>query len=309
MPSATEVGDAGPDAAALGRTVVVTRPSREAPAWVAALARAGFNPVALPLMAFGPPPQPATLSACMAGLPGYRALMFVSPQAVYAFWTEFLKENCLKTQYGCASVASLFEKSGAQQLRCWAPGPGTARALAEVGVPVQCIDQPAPDAGQFDSEALWAVVQLQVRAGDRVLLVRGDTPGASGRSASSIGSGRDWLASQCVANGVSVAHCVAYSRVPPEWDDAQRAQAVSASGASQVWLFSSSESVGHLARLLPGRDWSATCAVATHPRIAEAVRRLGFGRVMACRPALGDVVCALQREGLHTGPPKMRTHP
>lgn len=309
MPSATVVGDTGPEGPALGWTVVVTRPSREAPAWVAALAQAGFNPVALPLMAFGPSPQSATLSACMAGLPGYRALMFVSPQAVHAFWAEFLKENGLQAQDRHASIASFFDNSNTRQLRCWAPGPGTARALREVGVPAQCIDQPAPDAGQFDSEALWAVVQPQVRAGDRVLLVRGDTRDIAGRSTSSTGSGRDWFASQCVAIGASVAHCVAYSRVPPEWDDAQRAQAANASGTSWVWLFSSSESVGHLARLLPGHDWSATCALATHPRIAEAVRRLGFGRVMTCRPALGDVVCALQREGLRTGPPKMGALP
>ena len=62
--------------------------------------------------------------------------------------------------------------------RCWATGPGTARALIEAGVAAQSIDQPRATAGQFDTEALWAVVGAQVRAGDDVLIVRGMDAGA-----------------------------------------------------------------------------------------------------------------------------------
>ena len=46
------------------------------------------------------------------------------------------------------------------------------------GVPLDCIDSPAPDATQFDSESLWQQVATQVRAGDRILIVRGCSEGA-----------------------------------------------------------------------------------------------------------------------------------
>jgi uroporphyrinogen-III synthase len=165
--------------------------------------------------------------------------------------------------------------------------------LQEVGVPARCIDLPAADATQFDSEALWAVVQPSVKPGDRVLLVRGQTPEAAG----STGAGRDWLAARCQAQGATVAHCVAYSRAAPTWTPTQRAQALGAKGPGHVWLLTSSESVGHLGQLLPGQDWSRTSAVATHPRIASAAQALGFGQVLHSRPAVADVMGTLALAG------------
>lgn len=279
-----------------GLTVVVTRPERDARAWVAALAQAGHRPLSLPLMAFGPPPDAAALAACLAHWHTCHALMFVSPQAVHAFWGEFLKKNKPPALDGIGFIASVFNDLGSvapTPPRCWAPGPGTARALQEVGVPARCIDQPAPDATQFDSEALWAVVQPSVKPGDRVLLVRGQTPDASGPT----GAGRDWLGAQCLAQGATVSHCVVYSRAAPVWTPAQRAQALAASGPGHVWLLTSSESVGYLGRLVPGHDWSGTSAVATHPRIASAAHALGFGRVLHSRPAVADVLNTLTLAG------------
>jgi hypothetical protein len=43
-------------------------------------------------------------------------------------------------------------------------------------VELRQIDGPSPDAAQFESEALWQNVHGQVRAGDRVLIVRGTSP-------------------------------------------------------------------------------------------------------------------------------------
>ena len=57
-----------------------------------------------------------------------------------------------------------------------------------------------------------------------------------------------------------------------------------------VWLFSSSEAVGHL----PAADWSQARAVATHPRIAEAVRAAGWGVVVESRPALTDILASIE---------------
>ena len=72
-----------------------------------------------------------------------------------------------------------------------------------------------------------------------------------------------------------------YERGAPRWGPTELAvlQAALSDPASHVWLFSSSEGVGHLATLAPGRDWHRSRAWVTHPRIAQAVQSLGFGSV------------------------------
>jgi hypothetical protein len=149
------------------------------------------------------------------------------------------------------------------------------------------IDQPPPAAGQFDSEALWAQVGADVRAGDRVLIVRGGD--ASGQPA-----GRDWLAARLEAVAAQVDTAVAYIREVPQWDAGQRERAEVGARQGAWWLFSSSEGVDNLARLLPGQDWSTARALCTHPRIAQAARAAGFGTVATARPGLEDVAAFLQ---------------
>ena len=61
-----------------------------------------------------------------------------------------------------------------------------------------------------------------------------------------------------------------------------------------LWLFSSSEAVANLCAALPSQDWSSARALATHPRIADAARRAGFGRVDATAASLEAVVRSLE---------------
>ena len=169
-----------------------------------------------------------------------------------------------------------------------APGPGTAAALLAAGVPAAQVDAPALDAEQFDSEALWAVVGRRDWQGLRVLVVRGESPGAAGGGMS---SGRDWIARQWEAAGAQVDFVGVYQRRAPKLSDEQLERARAASADGSVWLFSSSEAVANLTRLpaLAGVDWRGARAVATHPRIEEAVRAAGWGVVVASRPALTDI--------------------
>jgi len=51
--------------------------------------------------------------------------------------------------------------------------------------------------------------------------------------------------------------------------------------------------VGHLRGLAPGADWSAARAVASHPRIAQAAREAGFGRVDLAPPSAAAVAALL----------------
>lgn len=248
--------------------VVVTRPAREAQRWVERLRARGIAAQALPLLAIGPAPDPQALHAARAALPGCAAVMFVSANAVQAFF-----------EGGLAWPAP--------GPRAWSPGPATAAALREHGVPAAAIDAPDTDASQFDSESLWAVVAGQLRAGDRLLLVRGADE--EGRS-----QGREWLAAQLAAAGVQVDVVAAYTRCLPRWSAPERQAAMAAAADGSLWLFSSSEAAGNLRRLLPETSWSQARALATHPRIAEALRGLGFREVRNCRPAFEEVAASIE---------------
>lgn len=268
--------------------VIVTRPAREAAQWASLLGERGVNAVALPLIAVGPCPDPAArqaLAAARTHMSQYRALMFVSGNAV----VHFFEQNQPLALYGQAPAAI--------KTRAWAPGPGTARALEQLGLPRSAIDVPAPDAPQFDSEALWKQVAAQIRPGDRVLIVRGRSATPQGAHESEQGSGRDWLARQIEAAGGEVDFVVAYQRGAPRWTTAEVALAQQAAQDGSLWLLSSSEAVAHLAEALPGQHWGAAQALATHPRIADAARAVGFGTVRECRPALEDVVASIESAG------------
>lgn len=247
--------------------VLVTRPAREAAAWVQALVARGLAAQALPLIAIGPAPDAGGLDEARSRLAQFDAVMFVSANAVDGFLG-----NGLDWPAGT---------------RAWATGPGTRNALQRHGVPPEQVDAPAADASQFDSERLWAQVQSQARPGARTLIVRGGD--ALGRPA-----GRPWLAGQLADAGASVDQVLAYVRCLPVLDAAQRALAQAGAAGQGLWLFSSSEAVDNLRQLLPGQDWSAARAVCTHPRIAQAAQGLGFGAVADCRPALDDVAAFLQ---------------
>ncbi len=247
--------------------VLVTRPAREAAAWVQALCGRGLAAQALPLIEIGPAPDAAALGAARQRLAGLDAVMFVSANAVDGFLGD-----------GQAWPAGT---------RAWATGPGTRDALCRRGIPPAQVDAPAADASQFDSERLWEQVRAQARPGVRVLIARGGD--AQGQPA-----GRPWLAAQLAAAGVAVDQVVAYVRRLPTLDAAQRALAQAGAAGQGVWLFSSSEAVDNLGQLLPGQDWSAARSVCTHPRIAQAARALGFGAVAESRPALDDVAAFLQ---------------
>ena len=248
--------------------VVVTRPAAESARWVRDFQDRGFEVLALPLIEIGPAPDIAAVRAAWRGIAGFAALMFVSGNAVTQFFAQ--------RPVDAAELTA----------RAWAPGPATAQALLAAGVPFALIDAPDGDAPQFDSEALWQRVAVQVAAGQRVLIVRG--AGGDGQ-----GAGRDWLAAQIQAAGASVEYVVAYVRSPPLWSAAQSADAQRAAADGSVWLLSSSESIANLPRL----DWSAARAVATHPRIARAARQAGFGVVCESRPTVEAIARTLESIG------------
>lgn len=270
--------------------LIVTRPREQAQQWVLDLRSRGVAAGAVPLLDIAPPAHPEPVRRAWDALAEFRAVVFVSPNAVIRF-------------FGAQHDRGRGPHEGQDPNRnpaghwpqgTWAaaPGRGTAQALIDHGVPPGSILQPPADAGQFDSESLWPVMRALPWSGERVLLVRGE-------------GGREWLSEQLQEAGAQVQAVSAYRRAAPDLMAHEQGwlQASLRDPGSAVWLFSSSEGLEHLPecaqRLWPAgtarsvADWAReVMALATHPRIAERARSLGFARTATCRPTLDDVVAA-----------------
>ena len=276
--------------------VIVTRPETDAQAWLNAIQKAGHEAVYLPLIEIGPAPDSQAVDLAWQQWQRWQAVMFVSAQAVRMFFAQ------RPMQAGP---------------RFWATGPGTRQALIEAGVAANAIDAPNADSAQFDSEALWQVVSPSLKKQVPVLIVRGNedaldsnptlTANANLNSSPSPSSnpgnnqpvnpqgvGRDWLAQQIIHAGASVEFVVAYSRRPPQWSAPQLEIAKQAAFDGSVWCFSSSQAVLHLQAQLPNVQWNKACCVATHARIAQTARDVGFVHVVQTRPVLSDVLASLE---------------
>lgn len=247
--------------------LLVTRPAAQAAAWVAELQALGHEAVALPLIDIGPAADAAPVREAWQQLAQFSLVMFVSANAVQHFF-------------------ALAPAAWPACLRAGSTGPGTSAALRGAGLPPAAIVEPAADAGRFDSEALWASLAGEDWAGRRVLVVRGE-------------EGRDWLADTLRGRGAAVEFVAAYQRRPPQPDATARAllAAALADPQTNVWLLSSSEAVGHLRQLAPGADWSASRALASHPRIAQAARDAGFGDVQLLATPTAAAVAAWVAQG------------
>jgi uroporphyrinogen-III synthase len=250
--------------------VIVTRPEREAQAWVQALQALGVPSESLPLIEIAGLQDPSPLVSAWQAVPQYLAVMFVSANAVRHF------------------MAARPAGSPIQPCRAWSTGPGTRAALLAEGWPAELIDSPDESAPQFDSEALWDLVapraigasQAMNRAGAKtavqaqavVLIVRGAD--AHGQLA-----GRDWLALQMESAGIQVLQTVAYVRRAPQLSEVQQNRARQAMSDGSLWLFSSSEAAQHLLQACPDLNLDRAKALATHPRIALRLKQLGWSSV------------------------------
>ncbi|MFO1325720.1 MAG: uroporphyrinogen-III synthase [Rubrivivax sp.] len=257
-----------------GRCALVTRPRAQGPGWQRRLAALGVHAELLPLIEIEPAGDPAALRAWFASLAGgplppAAAVMFVSPNAAQCF---------------VDALTPAWQWPG--EVLAAATGPGTTAVLRRAGVPAEAIVAPTGEGGgQFDSEALWALLAPRRDwAGQRVGIVRGD-------------GGRDWLAEQWRGAGATVEFVQAYARSAPRLAKAEQTllgRALQSPG-EHAWLLSSSEAVDHLATLAPSADWAAALALASHPRIAARARQLGFGDVVEVHPTPEAVAEALAR--------------
>jgi uroporphyrinogen-III synthase len=248
--------------------LLVTRPQPQADAWVARLREQGVDAHALPLLAIDAVVDLNELHAAWHELSRYALAMFVSPNAVSHFFA--------------ARPAEVAARGWPRATRAGATGPGTLQALHMAGVPPALCVAPLADAPQFDSAALWAQLRHEHWAGREVLVLRGN-------------GGRDEFAAFLREAGAAVHFTQAYRRGEPRLTPGEQAllEAAVARPADHLWWLSSAEAVGYLPRLAPQADWRHARALASHPRIAQCARALGFVQVAEGPPTVDAVQAAL----------------
>lgn len=101
------------------KSVLITRPRRQAKAFAAMLAGAGFRPICFPVIEIRPVEDTASLDGALRDLASYDWVVFTSVNGVEAFWQR--KE-------------ALGNDGLPRDLRVAAIGPLTAKALDERGV-------------------------------------------------------------------------------------------------------------------------------------------------------------------------------
>jgi len=221
-----------------GIGVLVTRPARQAAGLVAELAALGARPIVFPAIVTLPPADPASLARAHAELDGYDAAIFVSANAA---------------EYGAPG-------RWPNNVIAYATGPGTAAALAAVGVP----DVRIPDT-TFDSEGLLALPALHEIRGKRIAIFRGER-------------GRGHLGDTLRSRGARVDYVDCYRRAPPASGAGGLVETLR-DGGVQALTLTSAEGLDNLCALLEPADRALLVRVPAfvpHPRIAEHARSLGF---------------------------------
>ena len=240
-----------------GAGVVVTRPARQAAGLARAIAALGGKPLMFPAIVILRPADEAPLREVQRNLARYDMAIFVSANAV---------------EYGVGDPAAW-----PAQLLPLAPGPGTAAALAAVGITNVRIP-----AASMDSEGLLALPELANVAGRRIVIFRG-------------AGGRELLHTTLEARGAHVEQIECYRRARPAtgaaglieaWRDG-RIDAVtltSSEGLDNLWAIFDVEARSYLA---------GTPAFVPHAAIAERASALGLRSIIVTPPADAGLIASL----------------
>jgi uroporphyrinogen-III synthase len=237
--------------------IVITRPARQAAGLAREIAALGGRPLVFPAIVILPPADAAALRAVQWELARYDIAIFVSANAV---------------EYGVGDPAAW-----PAHILTLAPGPGTAAALAAVGIANARVP-----ATTMDSEGLLALPELLDVTGKRIVIFRGS-------------GGRELLRTALKARGATVVQVECYRRAKPQsgaaglidaWRE-KRVDAVtltSGEGLDNLWTILGNEGRAHL---------GATPAFVPHASIAERAKALGLREIIVTPPADAGLLASL----------------
>jgi uroporphyrinogen-III synthase len=240
-----------------GAGILITRPARQAAALAREIDTLGGKPIVFPAIVILPPENAPALARAQRELANYDYAVFVSANAV---------------EYGVGDAAAWPVK-----LIAFAPGPGTAAALSEVGVTNTRLPSTT-----MDSEGLLALPELQRVESKRVVIFRGS-------------GGRELLGDTLTSRGARVDYVECYRRARPKAGAQGLEEALREDRIDAVTL-TSSEGLDNLWNILgaAGRErFAAIPAFMPHARIAERASKLGIRQAIVTAAADAGLIAAL----------------
>lgn len=236
-----------------GRRVVITRAAEQSGPLVEALREKGAVAVMVPMVAFGPPDNPAFLDQAIRQMHSYDWVFLTSQNALRA-----LQERCAFLQLDMQK-----EFSG---VKVAAVGPATAEAVESAGLRVAYV------ATKHQGVALADELAEHVQS-RRVFLPRSDRANPE-------------LVDALRRNGSRVFEVCAYKTLPPNKSDAHEVAKLAERGADAVLFFSPS-AVSHFRAALDNERFlefsRRSVFTAIGPVTEEALHSAGVERVLVAR--------------------------
>jgi uroporphyrinogen-III synthase len=249
--------------------VVITRPRAQAQALADSVAALGRETVLLPLLEIFPLADQSRLQGALADAAGYALVAFVSPNAIDAAFAH------VKRWPDGVALAVLGETSRACLARH-----GVNDSNATIFSPL--------DPTRSDSEHLLRALRMDTLAGQRVLIVRGET-------------GRELMADGLRAAGAVVTTVAAYRRRVPAMTPQLASTLRQLLARQNDWIITSSEALRGLVGLVAQLDAGASVAkmqqqhlIVPHARIAETANWLGLTRLTLAGSGDASLLAALQ---------------
>lgn len=251
--------------------VLATRPAAQNAGWCELLQRAGLHSLPVPVLGIEPVQEPSrcqTLKNLILNFDQFSKVIFVSQNAV----NETLRWlDDYWPQLPC-------------DIAYFAVGRKTARALEEYGIAANSCSH------AMDSDELLALPQLQVVAGEKILLCRG------------VG-GRPRLADVLQERGAQVVYGEFYTRVLPDQAAEMLRQSDFGQGAyTEVLSAFSGESLENLMAVLDAADiahWREMPVLVPGERVAQQARDAGFTRVIAAFNATDEAMLQALQHNLN----------
>jgi uroporphyrinogen-III synthase len=240
-----------------GRTIVVTRPERQAGTLAKLILEAGGTPVLFPVIEILDVEDTSPLVALIERLSDFDIAIFISPNAVEKAMNLIASHGGFPSSVRVATV-----------------GKGSATLLRRLGI----ANVIAPS-GRFDSEALLELPEMNAVAGSRIVIFRGD-------------GGRDLLGDTLVARGATVEYAECYRRSKPGVDASLLFDLWMREELAGM-VITSSEGLRNLLDLVgpTGRSrLKETLLFVPHARVAQTARALGLSQVVLTGPNDDGVV-------------------